>query len=111
MKPCLGITMGDPAGIGPEVIVKALARPGVRRLCCPLVIGSAGIVRRTFVDISDESPADVGADTGSPGAFSLGGLEVRQVTSRNAPNALSTSVESAALLLSDSRFLSSSEWR
>src|SRR5256712_6463032 len=32
--------MGDPAGIGPEVIVKALARPGVRRLCRPLVIGS-----------------------------------------------------------------------
>lgn len=31
-KPLVGITMGDPAGIGAEVIVKALADPEVRRL-------------------------------------------------------------------------------
>ncbi|MDX1564490.1 MAG: 4-hydroxythreonine-4-phosphate dehydrogenase PdxA, partial [Phycisphaeraceae bacterium] len=30
-KPVIGITMGDPAGIGPEVVVKALADPAVRR--------------------------------------------------------------------------------
>ncbi len=36
--------MGDPAGIGPEVIVKALARPVVRRLCCPVVIGSPDVL-------------------------------------------------------------------
>jgi len=30
-KPVIGVTMGDPAGIGPEVIVKALADPEVRR--------------------------------------------------------------------------------
>src|SRR3989442_6261331 len=39
--------MGDPAGIGPEVIVKALARPGVRRLCRPLVIGSPEVLAKT----------------------------------------------------------------
>src|SRR3989442_6135278 len=38
--------MGDPAGIGPEVIVKALSRPGVPRLCQPLVIGSPGVLAR-----------------------------------------------------------------
>ena len=48
MRPVLGITMGDPAGIGPEVIVKALARQGVRRLCRPLVIGSAEVLARTI---------------------------------------------------------------
>ena len=48
MRPVLGITMGDPAGIGPEVIVKALARPGVRRLCRPLVIGSAEVLTKTI---------------------------------------------------------------
>jgi 4-hydroxythreonine-4-phosphate dehydrogenase len=48
MRPLLGITMGDPAGIGPEVIVKALARPGVRRLCSPLVIGSAEVLAKTI---------------------------------------------------------------
>ncbi|MBN1766426.1 MAG: 4-hydroxythreonine-4-phosphate dehydrogenase PdxA [Sedimentisphaerales bacterium] len=30
-KPVIGVTMGDPAGIGPEVIVKALAEPEIRR--------------------------------------------------------------------------------
>jgi 4-phospho-D-threonate 3-dehydrogenase / 4-phospho-D-erythronate 3-dehydrogenase len=45
--PILGITMGDPAGIGPEIIVKALAGPRVRKLCRPLVIGSQPILERT----------------------------------------------------------------
>lgn len=31
-KPVLGITMGEPAGIGPEVVVKALADPEIRKL-------------------------------------------------------------------------------
>ncbi len=31
-KPLVGITMGDPAGIGAEVVVKALADPEIRRL-------------------------------------------------------------------------------
>jgi len=40
--PVVGITLGDPAGVGPEVIVKALARPEPYALCRPLVIGDAG---------------------------------------------------------------------
>ncbi|QDU33408.1 4-hydroxythreonine-4-phosphate dehydrogenase [Poriferisphaera corsica] len=31
-KPVIGITLGDPAGIGPEIIVKALADPAIRKL-------------------------------------------------------------------------------
>lgn len=38
-KPVLGITLGDPAGIGPEVIVKALADPAVRKLARFVVFG------------------------------------------------------------------------
>ena len=45
-KPLLGITMGDPAGIGPEVIAKALALAKVRRLCRPLVIGSFPVMQQ-----------------------------------------------------------------
>lgn len=45
--PLLGITMGDPAGIGPEVIVKALAGTAVRRVCSPLVIGSSDVMQQT----------------------------------------------------------------
>jgi 4-hydroxythreonine-4-phosphate dehydrogenase len=39
--------MGDPAGIGPEVIAKALTGPRLRRLCSPLVIGSYEVMRQT----------------------------------------------------------------
>ena len=46
-RPLLGITMGDPAGIGPEVIAKALAGVKVRRLCRPLVIGSFPVMQQT----------------------------------------------------------------
>lgn len=46
-KPLLGITMGDPAGIGPEVIAKALAEFSVRRICTPLVIGSCSVMQQT----------------------------------------------------------------
>jgi 4-phospho-D-threonate 3-dehydrogenase / 4-phospho-D-erythronate 3-dehydrogenase len=39
--PTIAITMGDAAGIGPEIIMKALARLEARALCRPLVIGDA----------------------------------------------------------------------
>ena len=46
--PILGITMGDPAGIGPEVIAKAWAMRTVHRLCRPLVIGSVPVMQQTL---------------------------------------------------------------
>jgi 4-hydroxythreonine-4-phosphate dehydrogenase len=41
MRPLLAITMGDVAGIGPEIIAKALDTEEVYRVCRPLVIGDA----------------------------------------------------------------------
>src|SRR5262245_42172703 len=38
-KPVIGITMGDPAGIGPEVVVKALADPQIRGLANFVIYG------------------------------------------------------------------------
>jgi len=43
--PIIAITMGDAAGIGPEIIMKALAVPGVHAFCKPLVIGDAERLR------------------------------------------------------------------
>lgn len=40
-KPIIGITMGDPAGIGAEITVKVLGNPAVYERCCPIVIGDA----------------------------------------------------------------------
>ncbi len=46
LKPKLGITLGDPAGIGPEITVKALQLPNVRALADFLVIGDLSVYRR-----------------------------------------------------------------
>jgi 4-hydroxythreonine-4-phosphate dehydrogenase len=43
--PIVALTLGDPAGIGPEIIMKALASPSVRASCRPLVIGDAERLR------------------------------------------------------------------
>ena len=40
--------MGDPAGIGPEVIAKAMTHRALRTLCCPLIIGSFPVMQRTI---------------------------------------------------------------
>ena len=39
-KPAIAITMGDPCGIGPEVVIKALSNPKVYSMCRPIVIGN-----------------------------------------------------------------------
>jgi 4-hydroxythreonine-4-phosphate dehydrogenase len=44
MKPILGITMGDAAGIGPELILKSFATDRLYESCKPLVIGSLPVM-------------------------------------------------------------------
>lgn len=43
-RPILGITMGDPGGIGPEIACKALNELEIYKICRPLVIGDAKIM-------------------------------------------------------------------
>ncbi len=45
-RPIIAITMGDAAGVGPEVVVKALARPSVYESCRPFVIGDLARLAR-----------------------------------------------------------------
>ncbi len=47
-KPLIAITLGDPAGIGPEIIVGAWTETVVHEWCRPLVVGHPGIVRRAI---------------------------------------------------------------
>lgn len=46
--PIIAIPMGDPNGIGPEIIVKALADPELSSFCRPLVIGNAWCLARAL---------------------------------------------------------------
>ena len=47
-RPIVAVTMGDPAGVGPEIIVKACAEDGVHRSSRPVVIGSAAVMREAI---------------------------------------------------------------
>ena len=48
MKPIVGIPLGDPAGVGPEIIVKALAKAEVYEMARPLVIGDAKVLKQAM---------------------------------------------------------------
>ena len=50
-RPIIALTLGDPSGIGPEVIAKALAHPEVLAACHPLVVGNAPLLEKTVRDL------------------------------------------------------------
>ncbi|GAB3325089.1 4-hydroxythreonine-4-phosphate dehydrogenase PdxA [Larkinella ripae] len=54
-KPIVGITMGDPASIGPEIAVKALSNPAIHAICRPILVGDAVV----FQDIATRLQLDV----------------------------------------------------
>jgi 4-phospho-D-threonate 3-dehydrogenase / 4-phospho-D-erythronate 3-dehydrogenase len=57
--PRIGITMGDPAGIGPEVVLKAVAEDEVRRACIPVIIGDAQLLAHTARTLDLQSGYDI----------------------------------------------------
>jgi 4-hydroxythreonine-4-phosphate dehydrogenase len=72
MKPSIAITMGDPAGIGPEIIVKSLANSSIYEQCKPFVIGDREIIQRalSITNLSLEinsilDPAEMKAEYGT----------------------------------------------
>ena len=78
-RPIVAITMGDASGVGPEVIMKALARPDVLALCRPLVIGDAtrlreagAIVHATLVVNALKTPAEATYAPGTVECIDLG---------------------------------------
>ncbi|MEG1205143.1 MAG: 4-hydroxythreonine-4-phosphate dehydrogenase PdxA [Angelakisella sp.] len=54
-KPIIGITMGDPAGNGPEITVKALANADIYNRCRPIVVGDIKMIEQAtrFVGRTD----------------------------------------------------------
>jgi len=75
LKPIIAITMGDPSGIGPEIIVKALQHENVYASCRPLVIGSAAMIARAVQVLS--SPLRVKAVSSVQEAeFAFGCIDV-----------------------------------
>lgn len=52
--PILGITTGDPAGIGPEITAKVLNKKSIYNQCRPIVIGDASVMERAIDIINSD---------------------------------------------------------
>lgn len=72
--PIIGITMGDAGGVGPEIIVKALAQNAVHDTCRPLVIGDAGRLRQAMEIVGSTLELHV-VDSPAQARFERGTLE------------------------------------
>ncbi len=70
-RPIIGITMGDPAGIGPEIAVKALNDPAIHEICRPLVIGDAQTLKQALT-LTDHPPFLHIVDDPAQGEFKPG---------------------------------------
>jgi 4-hydroxythreonine-4-phosphate dehydrogenase len=44
--PRIAVTMGDPAGVGPEICLRLLANAAMREVCVPIIFGDASIMKR-----------------------------------------------------------------
>lgn len=80
-KPIVGITMGDPAGNGPEITVKALAHADIYDRCRPIVVGDAKMIEQAagFVgcpEIRIHRCANVGEALFVPGTIDVLHLEL-----------------------------------
>jgi 4-hydroxythreonine-4-phosphate dehydrogenase len=71
-RPLLAITLGDPAGIGPEVIVKALNHPSLFKKARPLVVGDRRILARAAVWVGQPSPTFEIIDDPTAGQYEAG---------------------------------------
>lgn len=78
-KPIVGITTGDPAGIGAEIAARAVADPEVRAKCQPLVIGDLGhferAIERMGVQVRPHRVHEVGEAEFTPGSIDVWDLE------------------------------------
>lgn len=85
-KPIIGITIGDPAGIGPEIVIKALNNRVIRERVIPLVIGSVSVLQRVSQVIGESQlliavskPSSVRGITGAIEVYDVAVPGIEQV--------------------------------
>lgn len=86
-KPIIGITMGDPASIGPEIALKALLDERVHRCCRPILVGDFAVFQQiadklnlpiTIHAITDVAEAQF--LTGTADVFDLRNTDLSKIT-------------------------------
>ena len=75
-KMTIGITMGDPASIGPEITVKALANRSVYEACNPVVIGDANVMEAATKIVGREDIKIRAIDAVSEAKYEFGTIDV-----------------------------------
>jgi 4-phospho-D-threonate 3-dehydrogenase / 4-phospho-D-erythronate 3-dehydrogenase len=85
-KPIVGITMGDPASIGPEIAIKALLNQKIHDICRPLLVGDANvfddIIKRLSLEATVNRVRDVKEAQFKPGVvdvFDLHNVDMNQL--------------------------------
>ena len=85
-KPIIAMPMGDPAGVGPEIIVKSLNLPEIYETCRPLVIGDVSVLEQamTFCGIKlgihrVENPQDGKYEFGMIDVIDLNNVDVKEL--------------------------------
>ncbi len=86
-KPVVAVTMGDPCGIGPEVIAKALSSPEVYETCRPLIIGNGWCMERALELVGSNlklhrtnTPLEPNGASGAVDLLDPGNLNAEDVT-------------------------------
>ncbi len=83
MKPLLAITMGDAAGIGPEIIAKALSLDEVYQVCRPLVVGDA-VAIKMGLDVANLSLSINKVGAPEDGLYKRGIIDILSLDNINA---------------------------
>lgn len=79
--PVIGITMGDAAGIGPEITLKALANINLKTICQPLIIGDLEFLRKTAADLGLNIDFVETFDETSPNSAQLNVFDLKNIKS------------------------------
>ncbi|WPR77453.1 4-hydroxythreonine-4-phosphate dehydrogenase PdxA [Algoriphagus sp. NG3] len=75
MIPIIAVTMGDPAGIGPEIIVKSFSKDVLYKTCKPLVVGDAATIRDAVAKLSSSLKVN-SIDKVEDAVFEFGWIDV-----------------------------------
>ena len=78
--PKIAVTMGDPAGVGPEVCLHLLQNTEIAQLCTPVVFGDAAVLTQAAVQCRLAKPDKVVAGLGeadAPSVFDIGAIGLR----------------------------------
>ena len=86
-KPIIGVTLGDPAGIGPEISIKTFLDDSVFEACRPLLIGDLSILRKISGQLGIQvdfrvvdSPREVVGKKGLVELIDLGNINLEKLT-------------------------------